>query len=66
MVKNEQIFPGPKMDVEKLSAVIKQFCQGMKVVSVVHKSSKDMEESIKEKLLGEQDHYFRASITSNL
>lgn len=51
MVQNEQIFPGPKIEDDKLPAIVKKFCQGMKKLSIVHKSSKQVEESLKEKLL---------------
>jgi len=52
IVNNEQIFPGPKIADEKLPLIVKKFCQGMKKLSVVHKSSKEMEKILKEKLLG--------------
>ncbi|XP_066933234.1 uncharacterized protein [Clytia hemisphaerica] len=51
LVENDEIFAGPELKEDSLSALMKQFCQGMQKLSIVRKSSKDMEQILKQQII---------------
>jgi len=51
LVENNEIYTGPKIPEDSLTPLIKKFCQGMQKLSIIHKSSAEMEKTLREEIM---------------